>query len=263
MNELNTVRREIDRLDEEIKSCLLARMACSCQVGKIKRQTGGAVFDGTREAALLNRLTDSLPAEQAGPLRRIYQAVLAESRKLQQETETDGKTLWTALSGREEAGEPENIYYLSGDRAAETLAGEKGRPVDCADGLTKAVRSGGSAILPVSCSVYDAAGTGLFLTGSRKDDLGRMRLILSSGPRWASYSRVVFTAVLPERQDRERLNADLTAHGMTPVIWLESEPEHKIFAAVKFDAGRPENLALLRQTAGQAKQFTLHGGYFI
>ncbi len=82
---LESLRREIDSLDDELVALLNRRMAISRRVGRLKPATGQAVYQPDREAAVLERV---LSAGGDGPLspralRAIYGEILSASRDLQ------------------------------------------------------------------------------------------------------------------------------------------------------------------------------------
>ncbi len=78
---LENLRRHIDRIDRELLHLLNERMKVSIDVVRAKRVMGKAVFDGSREAALLERLEklNEGPLSSEG-LRHIYGAIIEESR---------------------------------------------------------------------------------------------------------------------------------------------------------------------------------------
>jgi chorismate mutase/prephenate dehydratase len=81
---LGSVRREIDRVDEEIVALLNRRARISRRVGKIKAGADGAIFKPLREKALLDRLQGlnkgPMPDEH---VKAIYREILSSSRALQ------------------------------------------------------------------------------------------------------------------------------------------------------------------------------------
>jgi len=81
---LQKLRSKIDRLDAELVHLLNERASLSLEVGSIKKASGIAVFDPTREEHLLQ----SIENKNKGPLsskglRAIYHEILSSSRSLQ------------------------------------------------------------------------------------------------------------------------------------------------------------------------------------
>ena len=81
-NQLSAVRRRIDRLDLQLLRLLNQRAALALVIGRIKRRRKWPVFDATREAFVLRRVSRAV----RGPLseravRHIFQAVLCECRR--------------------------------------------------------------------------------------------------------------------------------------------------------------------------------------
>jgi len=74
---LETLREEIDLLDNEIAALLKRRMALSAKVAQVKLESGGPVFRPAREAQILERL-GLTPA-----LERVYAAIFEASREAQ------------------------------------------------------------------------------------------------------------------------------------------------------------------------------------
>lgn len=77
-------RRQIDRLDEQILDLLNRRARIVLELAEEKRRRGLPVLDPEREAQVVARLQ----GRNRGPLsdealRRIYRAVMAEMRALQ------------------------------------------------------------------------------------------------------------------------------------------------------------------------------------
>ena len=81
---LDSLRREIDKLDLEILELLQRRMALVEQIAFLKRQAGVEVQDAAREEAIFRRLarearTPLLPEA----VERIFGEILKVSRELQ------------------------------------------------------------------------------------------------------------------------------------------------------------------------------------
>ncbi len=81
---LQQLRKRIDLLDNQIVSLLNRRLRLAQQVGNLKIQNGGRIYDPQREQQLLRQLCST----QKGPmpsneLRFIYQRILKASRNHQ------------------------------------------------------------------------------------------------------------------------------------------------------------------------------------
>ena len=79
-------RRQIDEIDAAIVDALNRRMNCSMEIGKIKKAQGRPVYAPEREMAILNRVeTLNKGPLNGAALRRIFQQIIEESRRLEQE----------------------------------------------------------------------------------------------------------------------------------------------------------------------------------
>jgi chorismate mutase/prephenate dehydratase len=82
--DLNTLRIEIDAIDEKLVECLNQRARCALQIGRYKQQKKQAVYEPTREAEVMANIARNnhgpLPNEE---LASIYTAILAAMRRLQ------------------------------------------------------------------------------------------------------------------------------------------------------------------------------------
>lgn len=77
--EMQAVRRDIDRIDKALTPLLTERMLCSERVADIKRQAGKPVLDASREQAILSRIRESSP-EFGGSLVPVFRSIMAVSR---------------------------------------------------------------------------------------------------------------------------------------------------------------------------------------
>lgn len=85
MPTLEESRRQIDDIDQQIRTLFLRRMAVSQQVAQNKLQTGGPVFRPQREQEVVQRLCDGLDPEQA----RLCAALIHQVMQLSRETQYD------------------------------------------------------------------------------------------------------------------------------------------------------------------------------
>ena len=83
-DDIETWRKRIDLIDDQLSRLLNSRSACAVEIGKIKRALGLPVYSPEREAEILERVS----RENPGPLdhtavRRIFERIIDESRRLE------------------------------------------------------------------------------------------------------------------------------------------------------------------------------------
>lgn len=83
--DLEALRRSIDEIDSRLLALIEERVRLVLEVGDYKRQHGLAIYDPERERKLIERLTAEarLPLEP-GTVRRIFERLIDESRRLEQ-----------------------------------------------------------------------------------------------------------------------------------------------------------------------------------
>jgi chorismate mutase len=84
---LQSLREEIDRLDEVIVRLLDRRARCAYAIGRIKKELGRPIYEPAREAAVIGRVK-ALNATLGGPLDepaivRLYERIMDEARRIQ------------------------------------------------------------------------------------------------------------------------------------------------------------------------------------
>jgi chorismate mutase len=84
---LQSLREEIDRLDEVIVRLLDRRARCAYAIGRIKKQLGRAIYEPEREADVIGRVK-AVNATLGGPLDehaigRLYERIMDEARRIQ------------------------------------------------------------------------------------------------------------------------------------------------------------------------------------
>jgi chorismate mutase len=84
---LQSLREEIDRLDEVIVRLLDRRARCAYAIGRIKRELGRPIYEPAREAAVIGRVK-AINAMLGGPLDepaivRLYERIMDEARRIQ------------------------------------------------------------------------------------------------------------------------------------------------------------------------------------
>ena len=87
--DINTCRAEIDRIDAEILNLLNERCQAVLTIGKLKKSSGRAVRDQSREDAVLDRLkklnAGSLPPEG---IETVWKTIFAVSRNMEDHVKT-------------------------------------------------------------------------------------------------------------------------------------------------------------------------------
>lgn len=82
--DMQTLRQEIDAIDDALVQLLCQRLDVSEKIGQYKREHALPVRDEGREAALLSRVADRAGMPYAPHLQAIYAAILETSRAYQQ-----------------------------------------------------------------------------------------------------------------------------------------------------------------------------------
>lgn len=84
--DLNSLRADIDRTDEELIALFKHRMSLSQRIAQYKNENGLPVSDPKREDALLERVGEMAGEELSDYSRRLYSTILAISRDYQEAT---------------------------------------------------------------------------------------------------------------------------------------------------------------------------------
>ena len=79
---IESIRKEIDAVDDQLVTLLKARFDLSRAIGEEKKKKGLPVYDAEREEALLLRLEEAA-APYGGEVRILYERIMELSRKLQ------------------------------------------------------------------------------------------------------------------------------------------------------------------------------------
>jgi chorismate mutase len=83
---IGSLRQKIDEIDRQLLDLLRERLEVVHQVGQEKMEKGLAVFDPSREEALLQKLIASAPKNlDERAIRVIFTAIVSESRRLESE----------------------------------------------------------------------------------------------------------------------------------------------------------------------------------
>jgi chorismate mutase len=82
--QVGELRLRIDQIDDQLMKLLNARSACAVEIGRIKRRAGLAVYQPEREKWILDRVERNNPGPlDSGALRRVFERVIDESRRLE------------------------------------------------------------------------------------------------------------------------------------------------------------------------------------
>lgn len=79
---VESIRKKIDAVDDELVDLLKARFDLSRAMGEEKKKIGREVYDPAREAALLARLEEKA-APYGDEVRALYEKMMELSRNLQ------------------------------------------------------------------------------------------------------------------------------------------------------------------------------------
>ena len=91
--QVTTLRQRIDQIDDQLMKLLNSRSACAVEIGRLKRRLGLAVYQPEREKWILDRVERNNPGPlDSGALRRVFERVIDESRRLERLAgEAEGK----------------------------------------------------------------------------------------------------------------------------------------------------------------------------
>jgi len=84
--ELNSLREQIDRIDDEILQLFVERMGASRQVALYKKEHGLPVLNAEREAEVLGAVESKTDEELRPYALKLYSKILELSREYQEET---------------------------------------------------------------------------------------------------------------------------------------------------------------------------------
>ena len=80
---LESLRTQIDIADDKVLAALAERMMVAQKIGKLKKESGGAVMDAAREAQKLVALQNKAEKILKPYISRIYSVLFEVSRDLQ------------------------------------------------------------------------------------------------------------------------------------------------------------------------------------
>ncbi|MFC1493125.1 chorismate mutase [candidate division KSB1 bacterium] len=82
--DIQSIRKQIDEIDNSVLKLLNVRASLAIEIGKIKKELNEQVYDPTREKEILNRLI----SENNGPLdskiiKTLFERIIDESRGIE------------------------------------------------------------------------------------------------------------------------------------------------------------------------------------
>jgi len=83
MPDLEELRQEIDRIDDEIRDLFLARLEIVQNIATYKQENSLPISHPDREQNILTRLTAGLSDKQAAELTKLYEEIFRISRDTQ------------------------------------------------------------------------------------------------------------------------------------------------------------------------------------
>lgn len=84
VDQIDTLRKRIDELDEALVRLLSARAECALAIGRAKKELGLEIYQPSREADVLNHVQHLNPGPlDNGAMRRLFERVIDEARRLE------------------------------------------------------------------------------------------------------------------------------------------------------------------------------------
>lgn len=80
---IDELRKEIDKLDNEIIALLDKRFDCSKAIGEEKKKIQKQVLDSNREQIILDKVEAQSNKEHAPYIQEIYKKIMEQSREYQ------------------------------------------------------------------------------------------------------------------------------------------------------------------------------------
>ena len=82
--EIETIRKKIDTIDQEVFQLLIDRLNAVTDIGEIKKQEGLPILDEGREQAIYNKIDSLFSEKEATFLKNIYLSIFTESKKAEE-----------------------------------------------------------------------------------------------------------------------------------------------------------------------------------
>jgi chorismate mutase len=103
--EIEQWRQRIDQIDTQLMKLLNSRSACAVEIGRIKKRLGLPAYSPEREAWILERVMRESPGPlQPEAVRRVFERIIDESRRLERLMITDGEQAVLQPKSEEERG---------------------------------------------------------------------------------------------------------------------------------------------------------------
>lgn len=85
MATLDELREDIDRVDEVLVRLLNERARCVCEIGRLKKDTGMAIYQPNREKQVLDHVRAIATEGPLGPdaIARLFERIIDEARRLE------------------------------------------------------------------------------------------------------------------------------------------------------------------------------------
>ena len=83
--DLQEIRRNIDRIDQELVDLFCRRMELAAQVAAYKKENNMAIFVPEREQQILDAIAEQAGPEMAAYVRKLYASLLELSKDYQSE----------------------------------------------------------------------------------------------------------------------------------------------------------------------------------
>ena len=82
---LDDLRRDIDRVDEVLVRLLNERARCVCEIGRLKKEQGVAIYQPDREKDVLRHVREVAVEGPLGPeaIGRLFERIIDEARMLE------------------------------------------------------------------------------------------------------------------------------------------------------------------------------------
>ncbi|MEO7275046.1 MAG: chorismate mutase [Vicinamibacterales bacterium] len=84
VTDIDSLRKRIDALDEQLVRLLSARAACALEVGRVKKLAGVQLYQPSRESEVLAHVAsvNRGPLDD-GAIRRLFERIIDENRRLE------------------------------------------------------------------------------------------------------------------------------------------------------------------------------------
>ena len=81
--ELKKLRKDIDKIDKQMKKLFLERMEVAKNIAATKREQGLPIFQPEREAEVLEKRSEDVPEEMKDIYKKFLQSVMDISKEVQ------------------------------------------------------------------------------------------------------------------------------------------------------------------------------------